>query len=570
MSESNSSSSISSSLSAFEIENTRSSTTILASTRKKEKTKNTSSTNKVQFQEVNNIPYISQNFEKNENNTDDTYDNDKELDLYPIFKSVKTQQNIQTNDKEFQNSIDNTKELENNISVEDKTLEEKIFTEIDMPETIDIDENNQFETKNDNIFVKDQYSASDNLKNNINEPSIPKNHFSPKEDSKITNRNSGVSERSNMSTSRVQFQHSPKDDTKLNNRQSNISDKSNNKPYHSPKDFKNQIPSFSPPNHFNNTEYIQRMLRPDEYQKSPDDKDKNDQKRNTPIKSQQSDFSRKSIHSNISKHSSQQIKPSPHYSNVSRQSVLSNQSRQSHHSHISKKSDISIVSKRTSISDVSKNSSSIVIRENDKEKGIYIAKYYILKDMYPRMNIQIPDDSYSIDRIKEEYNELYKKVCADKFAGEYRTYMAIAFAVIEVVLCKVFKLNATGFTKFHLKRIHQYNESLLLLGENTAAESTVRNPFSEIVTAGAINTIFFVLIKYVGSYLSEDTAEKVIQGILDSINTNVDNNIDIHGLNPENIGDYVDTFMKIIPDKKENNNKSSKKPQMKRPTYNDE
>ena len=181
------------------------------------------------------------------------------------------------------------------------------------------------------------------------------------------------------------------------------------------------------------------------------------------------------------------------------------------------------------------------------------------------MNIQIPDDSYSLDRIKSEYNELYKKVCADRFAGEYRTYMAICFAVIEVVLCKVFKLNATGVTKFHLKRIHQYNESLLLLGENTATESTVRNPFSEIITAGAINTVFFILIKYVGNYLSEDTAEKVIQGILDSINTNVDNNLDIHGLSPDSIGDYVDTFMKIIPDKKEN--EKSKKTQMKRPTY---
>jgi len=577
MSESNSSSSISSSLSAFEIDNVKSSSTLLVSKKKRNDKKNSSN---VKFEEKDtHIPYISSNFEKPTNSIFEE-ESEKEIELYPIFKNTK---NIYTNeiklDLEKENIepyIDNEEDIkdkEENIEIDIKN-EQNIETN-DITDDVEIskNENPKYSPKVESNLINKTSNSSDISNKEFVKPT------SPKEDSKLVNKSSNISEISNISTnSKVQFQHSPKDDNKLNNKYSHMSEKSINSNFrnnHSPKDNKGSIPSFSPPMNFNNTEYIQRILKPDEFKKSPDEKEKDVKKITniTPIiKSQNSEYSRKSMHSNVSRHSSQNVKPSPHFSNISRHSVLSNQSRQSHQSHISKKSEASNLSRNTEISNVSKNSSSnITITVDDRERGMFIAKYYILKDLYPRMNIQIPDDTYSLDRIKSEYNELYKKVCADRFAGEYRTYIAICFAVIEVVLCKVFKLNATGFTKFHLKRINQYNESLLLLGENTASESTVRNPFSEIITAGAINTVFFILIKYVGSYLSEDTAEKVIQGILDSINTNVDNNIDIHGLNPDSIGDYVDTFMKIIPDKKDKEPKQqSKKPQMKRPTYTDD
>ena len=144
--------------------------------------------------------------------------------------------------------------------------------------------------------------------------------------------------------------------------------------------------------------------------------------------------------------------------------------------------------------------------------------------------------------------------------------------MIEVVLCKVFKINASGFTKFHLKRIHQYNDSLLLLGEGSVQESQVRNPYSEIITAAAINTVFFILIKYIGKYISEDTVENVVQGMLDKLNTSTNyDNLDIQGLNPENVGDFVNQFMNFIPEKKETvKPKQPAKPQMKRPTYMDD
>lgn len=580
MSESSSSSSISSSLSAFEIDNVKSST-LLVSKKKRNDKKNSSN---VKFEEIDtHIPYISSNFEKPTNSIFDE-ESEKEIELYPIFKNTK---NISTYEIKSNLEIEDNEPDINIILDQKDQSEEKITTNQDIQkeniQTITINDDNleiipKYENTKYSPKVESNLINKTSTSSEISNKEFVKTTTSPKEDSKLVNKSSNMSEMSNLSTnSRVQFQHSPKDDNKLNNKSSHISERSINSNFrinHSPKDNKGTIPSFSPPMNFNNTEYIQRILKPDEFKKSPDEKEVKKITNITPIiKSQNSEYSRKSMHSNISRNSSQNVKPSPHFSNISRHSVLSNHSRQSHQSHVSKKSEASILSRNTEISNVSKNSSSsnITITVDDKERGMFIAKYYILKDLYPRMNIQIPDDTYSLDRIKSEYSELYKKVCADRFAGEYRTYIAICFAVIEVVLCKVFKLNATGFTKFHLKRINQYNESLLLLGENTASESTVRNPFSEIITAGAINTVFFILIKYVGSYLSEDTAEKVIQGILDSINTNVDNNIDIHGLNPDSIGDYVDTFMKIIPDKKDKDTKQqSKKPQMKRPTYTDD
>jgi len=603
MSESSSSSSISSSLSAFEIDNIKSSSTLLVSKKKRNEKKNFSN---VKFEEKEtHIPYISSNFEKQNDSFFEEH-NEKEIDLYPIFKNTKIHlhnENKSILEKEKISVENDDKNSINNDNInndEYKKIENEIHDN-KIENTQELIHNEQFDFPIDNSKVESNTQITSNKE--FIKPSSPKEdsklvnknsnmsemsnistnsrvqfQHSPKEDSKLLNKSSNISEMSNISTnSRVQFQYSPKDESKLNNKSSNISDRSLNSNFrnnHSPKDQKGTIPSFSPPMNFNNTEYIQRILKPDEFKKSPDEKDVKKITNLTPIiKSQNSEYSRKSMHSNVSRHSSQNMKQSPHFSNISRHSMLSNHSKQSHHSNISKKSEASNVSRNTELSNISKNSSStnITITVDDKERGMFIAKYYILKDLYPRMNIQIPDDTYTLDRIKSEYNELYKKVCADRFAGEYRTYIAISFAVIEVVLCKVFKLNATGFTKFHLKRINQYNESLLLLGENTASESTVRNPFSEIITAGAINTVFFILIKYLGSYLSEDTAEKVIQGILDSINTNVDNNIDIHGLNPESIGDYVDTFMKIIPDKKEKEQKQqSKKPQMKRPTYTDD
>lgn len=598
MSESSSSSSISSTLSAFEIENIKNSallsTTRLKKSKKESKQKNLSN---VTFNEKDtHIPYISIDFEKNttilkneEDNFSDILNTKEFIDDQNIDKDLLNVQQInEKSHEEIVENKDDVKEIAFHEPISENIIDKNESNNKKLPKENDINEEKDIPKKEntDHVFVAPTSSLrfspkeSSNLLNkssNISDKSnISMNsksqYHSPKDGNVLNNKYSNISEKSDFSTNSKSYHYSPKEGFSLANKNSNVSEKSNVsfnlKQNHSPKDPKGNIPSFSPPMTFNNTEYIQRMLRPDEYQKSPDEKEKLETKKTTTgIKSYTSELSKRSIQSNVSRQSQQIQKASPSYSNISRHSVLSNQSRQSAVSHASKHSVVSNASKK---SEISKNSESITSVQSlnlyDKEKGVYIAKYYILKDLYPRMNIQIPDDSYSLDRIKSEYNELYKKVCADRFAGEYRTYMAICFAVIEVVLCKVFKLNATGFTKFHLKRIHQYNESLLLLGENTATESTVRNPFSEIITAGAINTVFFILIKYVGNYLSEDTAEKVIQGILDSINTNVDNNLDIHGLSPDSIGDYVDTFMKIIPDKKENTEKS-KKPQMKRPTY---
>lgn len=606
MSESSSSSSISSTLSAFEIENIKNSallsTTRLKKSKKESKQKNISN---VTFNEKDtHIPYISIDFEKNtsilkneQDNFSDILNTKEFIDDQNIDKDLlQVQQTDEKSHEEIVENKDDIKEIVFHEAISDRIIDKNELNNIKQLKDNDTNEEKDIPKKEniDHVFVAPTSSLrfspkeSSNLVNKSSNISDKSNisinsksqYHSPKDGGVLNNKYSNISEKSDFSDSKS-FHYSPKEGAPLANKNSNVSEKSNVsfnlKQNHSPKDPKGNIPSFSPPMTFNNTEYIQRMLRPDEYQKSPDEKEKLETKK-TPagIKSYTSELSKRSIPSNVSRQSQQIQKASPSYSNISRHSVLSNQSRQSAVSHVSKQSAISNVSKQSAVSnaskksEISKNSESITSVQSlnlyDKEKGVYIAKYYILKDLYPRMNIQIPDDSYSLDRIKSEYNELYKKVCADRFAGEYRTYMAICFAVIEVVLCKVFKLNATGFTKFHLKRIHQYNESLLLLGENTATESTVRNPFSEIITAGAINTVFFILIKYVGNYLSEDTAEKVIQGILDSINTNVDNNLDIHGLSPDSIGDYVDTFMKIIPDKKENTEKS-KKPQMKRPTY---
>jgi len=61
--------------------------------------------------------------------------------------------------------------------------------------------------------------------------------------------------------------------------------------------------------------------------------------------------------------------------------------------------------------------------------------------------------------------------------------------------------------------------------------------------------------------------------MLDKLNTNSSyDNLDIQGLNPENVGDFVDQFMKFIPEKKETQKQTQqqKKPTMKRPTYMDD
>jgi len=502
---SSSSTSSISSLSAFEIENVKSSTILTSKKKLKQKPPPPQNSKKLSFNETNTqIPYISMG-------AVDVKDNNIK-DLYP-FSSTSISPYYEKDDDNMSISSEFLRGVERDIEVK----------ETDKGENEEND-NESIRSEESEVEVVRKEEPKVEIKDNIQIPAPEKEKvekYSPK----------------------------PPQYEQLKTEKSNASSVGSRNPAHSPKDPSKDPKPFSPPIYYNNTDYIQKILKPDEYQKSPDDREKSTQKVTTP---------KKSVYSNPPSNTyKQHTKPSPAFSNVSKHSVYSNVSKKSGQSNISKQS---IFSKNT---EVSLSESTIF---NNKERGTYIAKYYILKDMYPNMNIRIPGDEVPIDTIKEEYNELYKKVCADRFASEYRTYIAIAFAIIEVILCKVFKMNAVGFTKFHLKRINQYNESLLLLGENSAQEATVRNPISEIITAGAVNTIFFVLIKYIGKYVNEDTAENVVQGILDSINKNTNNNIDIHGLSPDSIGDYVSTFMNFIPDKEN----KTKKSQMKRPTYRDD
>lgn len=519
---SSSSTSSISSLSAFEIENVKSSTILTSKKKPKHKPPPQQNSKKLSFNETNTqIPYIS----INNSIKDDKFSKD----LYPFLSTASSPYESKDDDtmsisSEFLRGIDKSKEKDDeSIKSEESEPEDKVEPE-DGEEKVEIEVKEQIE-----IEVKEEQVEIKKPETNVE---IKDNIQIPKPEKEKVEKYSPKPPHENLKTEK-----------------SNASSVGSRNPTHSPKDPSKDPKPFSPPIYYNNTDYIQKILKPDEYQKSPDDREKSTQKLTTP---------KKSVYSNPPSNSyKQQIKPSPIFSNASKHSVYSNISKKSSQSAASRHS---ILSKNT---EVSLSESTIF---NNKERGTYIAKYYILKDMYPNMNIKIPSDDVPIDTLKEEYNELYKKVCADRFASEYRTYIAIAFAVIEVILCKVFKMNAVGFTKFHLKRINQYNESLLLLGENSAQEATVRNPISEIITAGAVNTIFFVLIKYIGKYVNEDTAENVVQGILDSINKNTNNNIDIHGLSPDSIGDYVSTFMNFIPDKEN----KPKKSQMKRPTYRDD
>lgn len=546
---------------------------------------------KISFSEENSIKF------KN-----DDINNKKEIDIKPenneklLFNYISNDNIINSENEDFLEEDfklnDNNKDYNfEKFNNENEVINDEVLKEDDeMNEDDEINEDD--EVINDEILKEDEVTNDEILKDDefINDEKINKEKVNNKEE---INKEELLNE--NIKNDDI------KDKKQINNNYNKYEKivspilKNDKDKIISPKDIQNQYKEplpFSPPKKINNTEYISKILNPSEYQKSPDDKSnlKSTKYESSINKSVKSTISNKSdiikSENNLNKDRNQYSKQQSFVtrnSNISKNSVYSNNSRnsnvsrQSINSNASKTSNISKQSINTNVSKISNvskdNNSEISLSINDKERGIYKAKYYILKDKFPNMNIQIPDDSIPIEQVKEEYSKLYeyiyKKTNTEKIASEYRTYVAIAFAVIEVVLCKVFKINASGFTKFHLKRIHQYNDSLLLLGEGSVQESSVRNPISEIIVASAVNTVFFILVKYIGKYISEDTVENVVQGMLDKLNTSSSyENLDIQGLNPENVGDFVDQFMKFIPEKKEQ--QKSKKREIKRPTYMDD
>lgn len=149
----------------------------------------------------------------------------------------------------------------------------------------------------------------------------------------------------------------------------------------------------------------------------------------------------------------------------------------------------------------------------------FIAKIDILADAYPSIvsKDEVSKLRYSnLYDLDSAYETLFQKVCIAKETNKYRLGLALFWLAIEVGVSHFCGFPIWGFTKYQLKILSKYEETILRLGQDSYRKSLVSKQTQQgvslwdLIKLTLVQLVFFFVIKFLGKYISEDSAESVM------------------------------------------------------------
>ena len=151
-------------------------------------------------------------------------------------------------------------------------------------------------------------------------------------------------------------------------------------------------------------------------------------------------------------------------------------------------------------------------------KAEFKVKFSILRANYPQWQIVDIHDSFTLDQISDLYEYYVRQIMVNKESGNYKVYLVVFFMVVEVIGVKILKLNMSGYTMSQLRRMHQYDQLLIELGEKWLVDGGSNWPVeARLLMTATFNAVIFLGVKYLCNWMGVEGLSDTIQNFLDAM-----------------------------------------------------
>ena len=149
-------------------------------------------------------------------------------------------------------------------------------------------------------------------------------------------------------------------------------------------------------------------------------------------------------------------------------------------------------------------------------------KLGILREAYPDYDIPSFDDSVPLEIKHQHYERYVQQVYLDNSVGNYKVYLLILFAIIELFCVKILGLDMGGYTLNQLTMMNKYERLLVELGEKSYSSVGSEWPVeARIIMLALFNGIVFLVVRLFASYLGPGIGD-VLQNIVNAFLTKGD------------------------------------------------
>ena len=152
-------------------------------------------------------------------------------------------------------------------------------------------------------------------------------------------------------------------------------------------------------------------------------------------------------------------------------------------------------------------------------------KFGILREAYPEFNIPDFDPGTPLEIRHQHYDRYVRQIHIDNSVGNYRVYLMILFAGIELFCTKILGLDMSGYTINQLRLMNKYDRLLVELGEKSFISTGSDWPVeARIVVMALFNGIIFLVVRLFASYMGPGIGD-MLQNMVNNF-LNGDNNAD--------------------------------------------
>jgi len=166
--------------------------------------------------------------------------------------------------------------------------------------------------------------------------------------------------------------------------------------------------------------------------------------------------------------------------------------------------------------------SSMSEEEEARWRADFTVKMGILREAYSDFDIPHFDESVPLEVIHQHYERYVQQIHIDNSVGNYKVYLLILFASIELFCVKILGLDMGGYCINQLTMMNKYERLLVELGEKSSVSVGSDWPVEARIAGLALfNAVVFLVVRLFAGYLG-DGLGNVLQQIVNSFLTKGD------------------------------------------------
>lgn len=154
--------------------------------------------------------------------------------------------------------------------------------------------------------------------------------------------------------------------------------------------------------------------------------------------------------------------------------------------------------------------SSMTTEQQEKYWAKFRRNFGVLRREYPHFNIPDPDTLGNLETIHDYHEEFIKQIHVDNNVDNYKFYLIIIWASVELFCKYILGLDISGYTENQIDLMFKYERLLNELGEKSYGGIGQAWPIEiRIIMLALFNAVIFIVLKIVVSYLPEGLGDMV-------------------------------------------------------------